>query len=153
MVKKCDHFEDLILCLSLYTNGIVFNRIKKTHCICIFSNLIPDIAPCLDKECVVCVNWTGRSAQTQQFLPQKREMEPQSLCVKIISTQRIYTNVVTTNGNNQFLAAMSSSQCKGVTLFKPSLVQCQLVRLKNFNYKQGYFTLVINSNFVRYEFG
>ena len=32
-VKKCDHLEDLILCLSLCTNGIVFNRVKKTHCI------------------------------------------------------------------------------------------------------------------------
>ena len=41
MVKKCDHFEDLILCLSLYTNGIVFNRTKKTHCIIqVFGDLV-----------------------------------------------------------------------------------------------------------------
>ena len=32
IVKKYYHFQDLIMCLSLYTNGIVFNRIKKTHC-------------------------------------------------------------------------------------------------------------------------
>ena len=32
IVKKCDHFEDLIWCLSLYTKRLVFNRTKKTHC-------------------------------------------------------------------------------------------------------------------------
>ena len=32
IVKKCDNFEDLIWCLSLYRKRLVIHMIKKTQC-------------------------------------------------------------------------------------------------------------------------